>query len=216
MAAEKGRCRLCLISPADENVDACVRLVSAALSGGDVAALIVTADPSRPELLQSLSEALMPIAEARGVATLVHNDTRVAGRVRADGVHVDTGIDDLAAAVAAAKGKRMVGAGGVTSRHDAMLLSEAEPDYLFFGLLDGDRSPEIFDKAFELAAWWSEVAIIPAVVMGGSMIACVDQALDAAIDFVALRRAVWDDPRGPAAAVGEANARLARTTEPVA
>jgi thiamine-phosphate pyrophosphorylase len=143
----------------------------------------------------------------------VVNDTRIAGRAGADGVHVDTGVADVTAAVASGRGRRMVGAGGISSRHDAMLLAEAEPDYLFFGLLDGDRAPDIFPKALDLATWWAEVAVIPAVVMGGQAIDSVDAALSAGIDFVALRQAVWDDPRGPAAAVAEANARLARIPE---
>jgi thiamine-phosphate pyrophosphorylase len=110
----------------------------------------------------------------------------------------------------------MVGAGGIRSRHEAMVLAEADPDYLFFGLLDGDREPWIFRRALELAAWWAEVAVIPAMVMGGRSVASVDQAVEAGVEFVALRHAVWDDPRGPAAAVAEANMRLAAVGDPVA
>ena len=36
----------------------------------------------------------------------------------------------------------------------------------------------------------------------------VDAAVAAGIEFVALGAAVWDDPRGPAAAVADANRRL--------
>jgi len=218
MSKDKRRCRLCLVTPADHSRVDCERLVAAALSGGDVAALIITtaADATDPDWLQGVAEAVVPIAANRGVAAIVHNDTRIAGRVRADGIHIDTGPEGVAAAVDAARGKRMVGAGGVASRHDAMVNAEAEPDYLFFGLLDGDRDAEIFGKALELASWWSEVAVIPAVVMGGSAIDSVDAARDAGVDFVALRRAVWNDPRGPAAAVADANARLAVPAEALA
>jgi thiamine-phosphate pyrophosphorylase len=213
MPNDDRRCRLCLVTPADRDLPEIARLVAAALSGGDVAALIVTAGHPGTDALQEQAEALMPIAAARGVATLIHNDTRVAGRIHADGVHIDSGAGDVAAAVEASRGRTMVGAGGIKARHDAMELAEGEPDYLFFGLLDGDRDPEIFPKALDLAQWWSEVAVIPAMVMGGSAIDSVHQAAAAGIDFVALRRAVWDDPRGPAAAVADANARLAAVGE---
>jgi thiamine-phosphate pyrophosphorylase len=230
------RCRLCLVTPAAAGVTSTSTLeigslVAAALSGGDVAAIIVTGDPGHPDDLPALAGRVVPIAAEHGVATLLHNDTRVAGRVRADGVHLDGRPETVAAAVAAVRGNHrhetsrgsgvvsgpgIVGAGGIRSRHDAMLLAEADPDYLFFGLLDGDRDPWIFRRALELAAWWAEVAVIPAMVMGGRSIASVDQAADAGVEFVALRHAVWDDSRGPAAAVADANLRLAALVDAVA
>jgi len=204
--ADVSRCRLCLVTPA---VDAPARFalrLADALSGGDVATLIITAAP--PDL-QAAAEALVPVAQARGVAALVHNDTRIAGRAKADGVHVDSGIADLRDAVAALRPRRIVGAGGLASRHDAMLAGEADPDYLFFGRLDGDSEDGIFPKALDLAAWWSSVFVIPAVVMGGRAIDSVGAAAEAGIEFVALRDAVWAHPGGPGAAVAAANRRLA-------
>src|SRR5919198_483541 len=120
-----------------------------------------------------MPEAEAPIAVARGVAAIIHNDTRIVGRTGADGVHVDGGAADLADAVAALRKKKIVGAGGIRSRHEAMLAGESDPDYLFFGRLDGDNGPEIFDKSLELAAWWSSLFVIPAIVMGGNMVASV-------------------------------------------
>ena len=132
------------------------KLVGAALSGGDVASLIIAVDPADPGVLQRLAEALVPIAAARGVAALIHNDTRIVGRPGADGVHVDSGAADLASAVGGLRPKKkIVGAGGIRSRHEAMGAGEADPDYVFFGRLDGDTGEAIFAKALELAAWWS-------------------------------------------------------------
>lgn len=190
-----------------------VPLVMAALGGGDVASLIVAGDGGR---LQAIAEAVAPAAQARGVAVLVHNDTRIAGRARADGVHVDSGPADLAAAVEKLRPKMIVGAGGPRTRHEAMVAGESDPDYLFFGRLDGDTGDEIFPKALDLAAWWSSVFVIPAMVMGGRSLASVEQAAREGIEFVALCHAVFDDPRGPAAAVAEANERLARIAEAAA
>jgi thiamine-phosphate pyrophosphorylase len=207
---EVRRCRLCLVTPHDiDPVDAS-RLVGDALAGGDVASLIITGEG---EGLQRLAEALVPRAQARDVAALVLNDTRIAGRTHADGVHIDTGIADLAAAAGKLRPKLIVGAGGLRSRHEAMEAGEANPDYLFFGRLDGDREDDIFDKAFDLASWWSEVFLIPAMVMGGRTLASVETAARAGIEFVALSQAVFADPRGPAKAVEEANLRLSRMAE---
>jgi thiamine-phosphate pyrophosphorylase len=98
-----------------------------------------------------------------------------------------------------------------------MELAEAEPDYLFFGRLDGDTGDEIFPRALDLAAWWASVAVIPAIVMGGRQMESVAAAAANGIDFVALCSAVWDDGRGPGAAVADAAARLAELSrEPAA
>lgn len=213
--AETSRCRLCLVTPLRSDPAALAKLVGAALSGGDVASLIIAVDPADPNALQRLAEAIVPIAAARGVATLIHNDTRIVGRTGADGVHVDGGAADLADAVAGLRPKKkIVGAGGVRSRHEAMVAGEADPDYVFFGRLDGDTGEAIFANAFELAAWWSSLFVIPAIVMGGSSIASVRQGAEAEIEFVALGRAVFA-AADPAAAVAEANRILADVPEPV-
>ncbi len=216
MANVIDRCRLCLVTPPGSDPDASARRVGEALSGGDVASLIIAADRRDPVDLQRLAEATVPLAEARGVAALIHNDTRIAGRTHADGVHVDSGEADLKAATAALRPSKIVGAGALRSRHDAMLAAEAEPDYLFFGRLDGDTGDAIFAKALDLAAWWTSVAVIPAMVMGGRSLASVSEAVDAGIEFVALSRAVWEDPRGPREAVAEACDHLAAIRETAA
>ncbi len=134
------RCRLCLVTPTTLDPTELARKVGEAVSGGDVASLIIAGTPADPAALQRTAQLLVPIAQAAGVAAVVHNDTRVVGRTGADGIHIDTGLDDVAAAVAAFHPKRMVGAGGLLSRHDAMAAGELGPDYLFFGRLDGDTA----------------------------------------------------------------------------
>jgi thiamine-phosphate pyrophosphorylase len=54
------------------------------------------------------------------------------------------------------------------------------------------------------------------MVMGGRSLASVEEAARNGIEFVALSRAVFEDPRGPAAAVEEANRRLAAPAGAVA
>lgn len=211
------RSRLVLVTPATYDLAPQTGLVSDALAGGDVASLIITPpDVADPESLERAARAFVPIAAARGVAAMVLNDTRVAGRTGADGVHVETGIADVRAALDWSRGRKIVGVGNVSSRHEAMELAEAGPDYMFFGRLAGDTGDGIFPKARELAAWWSEVTVIPAIVMGGRALASVDEAASGGIEFVALAKAVWEDARGPAAAVAEAAERLAAVTESVA
>lgn len=197
--------RLCLVTPEVPSAGF-VAAFEAAISAGDVASAIVaprgdgTAD-------EDLARKLAPLALRRGCALVLAGDGDAATRL--DGAHVDTGLAGLRAAVARHHPDRIVGAGGVQTRHDAMDSGEAGADYLFFGRLDGDDLPGIFPKALELAAWWAELFEIPAMVMGGSAVDSVVEASAAGIEFVALRRAIWDHPDGAAVAVVAANRLLA-------
>jgi thiamine-phosphate pyrophosphorylase len=202
------RARLCLVTPPTIDPAAFSGVLKSALAAGDIATLFIDAR-DRDDDRQRTTEALVPIAQAAGVAALVVNDTRLLGRANADGVHIDTGLADLTAALDRYRGKKIVGAGGIRSRHEAMELGEREPDYLFFGRLDGDTGDGIFPKAFDLASWWSGLFEIPAIVMGGRALESVTAAAEAGIEFVALRDAVWDHADSPAAAVAEANRLLA-------
>ena len=49
--------------------------------------------------------------------------------------------------------------------------------------------------------------------MGGSSLGSVSEAAEAGIEFVALRRAVWEHAGGPRQAVDEANRLLAAARE---
>ena len=200
-----GACRLCLIAPTAIDAATFPAQLEAALGGGDVAALILTGTDER------LLKPLVQLAQSAEVAALVVDDTRLGGRTQADGLHIESSIGELKIALEKLRGRGIVGAGNLRSRHDAMTAGESEPDYLFFGRLDGDTAPEIFRKALDLAAWWSGLFEIPAMIMGGSALASVTEAAAAGIEFVALRSAVWDHSEGPAAAVAEAN-RLIRAT----
>jgi thiamine-phosphate pyrophosphorylase len=192
--------RLCIVARPRRSDDTDARL-AAALSGGDVASVLIDTDDITS--LRSAAE----IAMRHGAAAIGVGLRDGAGL---DGVHIETGAEDVERARALVGAGKIVGAGGVGSRHDAMVLGERLPDYVFFGRLDGDREPAIHEKALELAAWWAELFEIPAIVMGGSDVASVAAARDAGIEFVALGSAVWDYPDGPAAAVAAANRILDR------
>lgn len=180
----------------------------AALAGGDVASVILAAEGADTEALQAAAKILVPLAQSRDAALLVENDTRVVGRAGADGVHVTTSIPDLRDAIAALRPKRMVGAGNLRSRHEAMEAGELNPDYVFLGRLDGDNNDGVFDKTADLAAWWAPTFLVPAIVMAGRLVGSVAEAAATGAEFVALSRAVFD-ARDPGEAVAEANRLLA-------
>jgi thiamine-phosphate pyrophosphorylase len=208
-ATDFHRPRLVLVASPSTPVDR----LRAALSGGDVASVILAAEGTDTDTLQHAAKALAPLAQSRDVAFIVENDTRVAGRSGADGVHVTTSIPDLRDALAALRPKKVVGAGNLRSRHEAMEAGELNPDYVFFGRLDGDNNDGVFDRTADLAGWWAPTFVVPAIVMAGRAVASVAEAAATGVEFVALARAVFDSA-DPAGAVAEANRLLSLAGQP--
>ena len=208
MSNTDNRCRLVLIVPDIADVDSRVQILSSALRGGDVASVIVPQYGLDDQTFQKHAEALVPVIQEAGAAALVAGDTRVAGRVKADGLHVTGNAAELAEAMEKFSPKLIVGGGNATDRHHALEMGEVRPDYVFFGKVDGDIKPEAHPKNVALAEWWASMIEIPCVVMGGSdLVSVADVALNGA-EFVALGSAVFAHPAGAAAAVSEINAIL--------
>ncbi|MEP9387232.1 thiamine phosphate synthase [Mesorhizobium sp. KR9-304] len=205
------RCRIVLISPAGETADSFSAKLSAAIAGGDIASVILPANGMDEATYQAFAERIVPIAQAAGIAAIIAEDTRIAGRVKADGIHIDGGKAALAEAVASFQAKMAVGAGGAKTRDDALELGEERPDYLFFGRFGYDNRPEAHQRNLSLGSWWAEMIEIPVIVMAGSDLASVETVAATGADFVALSSAVFGEGIDARAAVQRANAILDET-----
>ena len=117
-----------------------------ALRGGDVASVIVPQYGLDDRTFQKHAEKLVPLIQDAGAAALIAGDSRVAGRVKADGLHVTGNAAELAEAIEKFAPKLIVGGGNATDRHHALEIGEVRPDYIFFGKLDGDIKPEAHPK----------------------------------------------------------------------
>ncbi|MBB4302991.1 thiamine-phosphate pyrophosphorylase [Rhodobium orientis] len=202
------RPRLFLVTPRAVALSAFLPKLEAALSAGDAASLLITPDMDEDAGFQKVAEAVAAVAQKNGVAAIVANDSRVTGRAGADGIHIDTGVDDLTDAIERFQPKNFVGAGGLFDRHTAMLAAERGADYVFFGRIDREEAPGAHPANIALGEWWSSLFEPPCVVMAGADLATVDAVLDAGADFIGMRAAVWSHPGGPAEAVQFANARI--------
>lgn len=209
--APPNRCRVVLISPKGESADGFAERFEAAIAGGDVASVILPANGMDEATFQAFAERIVPIAQASGIAAIVAEDTRIAGRARADGIHVEGGRTALAEAIANFQPKLIVGAGGAKTRDDALDLGEERPDYVFFGRFGYDNKPEAHARNLALGGWWAEMISLPVIVMGGSDIASVEQVAATGADFVALSSAVFAEGVDPRQAVARANAILDET-----
>lgn len=203
------RCRVVLIAPSGESAETFGPRLAEAAAGGDVASLILPSQ-SDEAAFQDFAEPIVRIAQEAGIAVIVADDTRIAGRVGADGIHLQSGKEELRQGVERWRGKLIVGTGGATTRDEALEIGEMQPDYIFFGRFGFDNKPEPHRRNLSLGAWWAELVQIPCIVLGGADIGSVEAVAATGVEFVALSSAVFGEGVDPRAAVQEANAILDR------
>jgi thiamine-phosphate pyrophosphorylase len=212
-AAHKARSapRLYLVTPALDAPGLAAKLAEA-LEAADVA--VVLARPtagSEANLIQQV-QAIAPAIQARGVALLIDGHPEAVERAGADGAHL-TQLAALETALPVLKPRYIVGCGGLSSRHDAMVAGERGADYVMFGEPDPDGRRPAVAAILDRVAWWAELFEIPCVGWAMSLDEVAGLA-GAGADFIAVADAVWAHPRGPGTAVAAAAAQL-RTSEPV-
>jgi thiamine-phosphate pyrophosphorylase len=208
MSTSESRCRLVLVTPEIADPAEAARIIGDALKGGDVASVIIPQYDLDDTAFQKLAEVIVPVVQAAGAAALISGDSRVAGRVKADGLHIPGGVEPLGEAIEKFTPKMIVGGGNAQDRHHALEIGELQPDYIFFGKIDGDFKPEAHPKNIALAEWWASMVAIPCIVMGGTDAASVLDIAASGAEFAALRLAVFADPARAAAIIQETNALL--------
>jgi thiamine-phosphate pyrophosphorylase len=198
------RPRLYLVTPPLGDPASFLRDLGPALEAGDIAALLLRLEPADERALLNRAKSVAAVVQRRDVALLLDGRPELAA---ADGAHL-SGIEALTAAIGALKPDRIAGAGGLRSRHDAMLAGEAGADYVMFGDPDrrGGRPP--LEAITERLTWWSDLVEIPCVGYAGSRDEIAPLA-QAGADFIALGEWLWMQNEKPAAGVTAATALLA-------
>lgn len=207
---------LYLFTPVIERVEAFEPLLRRALDAAQPACVFLRLAPMGDSEATRIASRLTPMVQAAGAAALLANP-RVAARAGADGVHLAGGGDDglarLSEAIDSLKPERIVGAGGLRSRHDAMSAGELDIDYLAFGDPAPDGWTPEADFVVERVEWWASIFNVPCVGFAAQL-ADVERIASAGAEFVAIGDAVWLDPRGVEAALRDASAALARVVRP--
>jgi len=209
------RCRLYLVTPPAIAVPAFTETLAAALDAGDVACLQIRLKDVDDDAIRRATEAILPVAQARGVAVLMNDRPDLAAETGCDGVHV--GQEDAGYEAA----RRAVGADGIVgvtchnSRHLAIEAAEKGADYVAFGAFfpTGTKTPKTTADA-DILRWWSDITTVPCVAIGGITVENCDLLARAGADFLAVVGGVWSHPQGPAAAVAAFNRRIAEAARP--
>jgi thiamine-phosphate pyrophosphorylase len=204
-------CRLYLITPPRlDDLAGFGHVLAHALDAGDVAALQIRLKDVDDAIVAAAVDALMPIAQARGVATILNDRPDLAARLGCDGVHVGQDDAPYAQARRLVGPDRMVGVTCHDSRHLAMEAAEAGADYVAFGAFFPTATKDAATRADpEILTIWQETMQVPCVAIGGITVATARELARAGADFLAVSAGVWTYGDGPAAAVQAFNAEIA-------
>lgn len=207
--------RLYLASPLITDVELFAPQLEAACKVGDIAAVLLRLAASDERAAIKQVKALAPIAQNEGAAVIVAGSPLVAIRGGADGVHISgTGSTaEAEAALETMKPDRIVGVGGLRSKHDAMVAGEMDIDYVMFGEPLPNAALPPFAQVVERAAWWAEIFAVPCVAFAPTL-EDVTPLAETGVEFVAVGDAVWSAPDGPAKAVACALGALASVEVP--
>lgn len=204
------RPRLFLVSSQLDETAAFAGSIDSVLAAGDVAALLLRLNAADERTLLNRMKSVAAVVQRRDIALLIDGRPELVARAGADGAHL-SGIDALHAALPALKPDRIAGAGGLRSRHDAMLAGEANADYVMFGeperlAAGGGRPP--FSSIEERVTWWAELFQSPCIGYAANAQE-IRPLAQAGADFIALGEWIWNEPGGAEKTVTAADGELA-------
>jgi len=198
--------RLYLVTPPIDEASGFADALASALGAADVAAVLLRLAPADERTLINRVKALAGVVQPKDVALVLDGHAEIVARAGADGAHL-TGIEAFSAALELLKPVRIAGCGGLKTRHDAMLAGERGADYVMFGEAEPNGRRPSFKAIVERIQWWAELFEIPCVGFAAGLHEIAPLSA-AGTDFVAVGTSLWDDPRGPAAAIAEAAEQL--------
>jgi thiamine-phosphate pyrophosphorylase len=193
--------RLYLATPVVDDPAALLASLPGLLAGADVAAVLLRLKPTDQRSMISRIKAFAPAIQQHGAALLLEGNVELVARAGADGAHV-TGIEAMQDALPTLKPDRIIGVGGLATRHDSMAAGEAGADYVLFGEPGAGGGRPSVDAIAERLDWWAELFEPPCVGYAASREEAQEFAA-AGADFVLVGDFIWADPRGAAAALKE-------------
>ncbi|MGC5781384.1 thiamine phosphate synthase [Methylobacterium sp. NFXW15] len=194
--------RLALLGPHGLNAAGAETLLpalEAACAAGDVAAVILRFAPADERALTGLVKRAAAIVQAREAALVIAcpgfsgDLVQVAARGGADGVHLDKPRDpesELSDLRKRLRDGRILGTGGLESKHIAMEAGEAGVDYLMFGGLYPDGAAPDAETVRARAAWWAEIFETPCVAVAATE-AELPGIIETGAEFIGLESAIW-------------------------
>jgi len=212
MTTQTSHTRLMLVTPPVADAETFAFRLMQAMAGGDIAAIVLRLTPGDERSRIERVKRLAAPVQANNVALVVEDTALVAARGGADGVHLDGGPEAIAEARSSLKTERIIGAGSLRARHDAMDVGEAGVDYVMFGEPRPDGSVPPLPAVIERAGWWAEIFETPCVAYAPDA-ESVAALAETGAEFVALGAWAFEDGQDVRALVEAANAAIAACAE---
>ena len=200
--------RLMLVTPLVADAEAMAFRLMQAFAGGDVAAVLLRlSEGDERSKIERVKRLAGPI-QASNVALVLEGTALVASRGGADGVHLTDGPEAIAEARSSLKDERIIGAGSLRARHDAMDVGEAGVDYVMFGEPRPDGSVPPLAAVVERAGWWADIFETPCVAYAPDA-ESIPALVETGAEFVALGAWAFDEGSDIRELVAQANAAIA-------
>jgi len=197
-----------LVTPPVEDAEAMAFRLMQAMAGGDVAAVVLRLSPGDDRSRIERVKRLAGPVQANNVALVVEDSALVVTRGGADGVHLTGGPEAIAEARSSLRNERIVGAGNLRARHDAMDVGEAGVDYVMFGEPRADGSVPPLAAVIERAGWWAEIFETPCVAYAPDA-ESIAALVETGAEFLALGAWAFEEGQDIRALVEAANAAIA-------
>lgn len=207
MTTQSPLTRLMLVTPLVADADAMAFRLMQAMAGGDLAAILLRLGPGDDRSRIERVKRLVGPVQSNGVALVIEDNAMVAARGGADGVHLTGGPAAIAEARSSLKGERIIGAGGLRARHDAMDIGEAGVDYVMFGEPRPDGSLPPLAAVVERAGWWAEIFETPCVAYAPDADS-IGTLVETGAEFIALGEWAFAEGQDLRALVEAANAAI--------
>jgi len=203
-------CSIYLVTPllSAMNANAFAKILGEVLAAAPIASVRVRFAPDAEGDAKAIVSPLIRVATVADCALILDGDPRRAARLGADGAHVSGAGEALDEALASLKPERIVGAGSLRMRDEAMTAGEKGADYVMFGEPRGGAPAMALELLLERVGWWAEILETPCVAYAET-IEAAGRLARAGADFVALEEAVWDAD-SPAEAAREAHALISK------
>jgi thiamine-phosphate pyrophosphorylase len=132
----------------------------------------------------------MGLIRGQDIAVLFEDDTSLAAKLKADGVHLNGTEADVREARRLLDEDAYVGVSSPLSRHEAMVLGEAGASYVAFAA-NGD-----FDALLDMTEWWADIIDLPCAIWldADADEAMMRELIEAGADYLAPEVAADTEP----------------------
>lgn len=155
-------------------------------------------------VIKEAVQAILPICQHYGVATILNDRPDWAQYWGCDGAHIGQKDMPIEKARALLGKDLMLGVTCHDSRHLAMDAAEKGADYVAFGAFyDSATKKSPHKPEPEILTFWSDIMEIPCVAIGGITAKNALPLINAGADFLCVSSAIWQHPQGVETATQE-------------